>query len=425
MINSNLNYFVPYENAAAWYENQLTRALLVVLRYSPMAHEAWLGLVAPSKQLHGLSKPQFALQRGRVLDIDVEMPEGERIPGISVWLAPDAVQDSLAMEDSNRQQVLDGIINYGNDLVVVIENKIGWGAMTEQPHRINRHGSPVNFEGKPCAVSWQRLLEIFFNLVERGLVSGSEGLLIADFLDYVEEHFPHIGPYSTLGRCGINRFRVERRLDTIIGLAMGTEVGKAKRERHVSGTAKIAEAWLEFSKDHSTVYLSMYPGDTLAQSRALYTDRDVVNAVLDLRAAGWRVEPNFHWGFMTTGYAWTSTPLRVEGYCDYWVKEIGATRELERVEWDTYWAKLESAQIVEPEGKRVFDANFTASKRMKAHPRPGLYCQHAWNLADARASDATGRFISEVRDRINQLLAALKAPLVPYYEGTSKSGHHK
>ena len=37
-MDSHLNFFVPYEKAAAWHENQLTRALLVVLRYS--AHGA-------------------------------------------------------------------------------------------------------------------------------------------------------------------------------------------------------------------------------------------------------------------------------------------------------------------------------------------------------------------------------------------------
>lgn len=34
MINDHMNIFAPYENIAAWHENQLTRALLVVLRYS-------------------------------------------------------------------------------------------------------------------------------------------------------------------------------------------------------------------------------------------------------------------------------------------------------------------------------------------------------------------------------------------------------
>lgn len=235
-----------------------------------------------------------------------------------------------------------------------------------------------------------------FDLVERDLVSGAEGLLISDFFDLVEEHFPLIGPYSTLARCGDNRFRVERRLDTILGEVVGTDVGKAKRERYLPGNAKNAQAWLEFSSDNSAVCLNMYPGDTLTRSRALYGDRSALDAVLALRSVNWCVEPNFHWGFMATGYAWANTPLEVEKYCDYWVHEIGATRELSRPECETYWVKLESAKIVEADGKKAFDAHFTGSKRLKVHPRPGLFCQYRWKLADAQSSDAAGKFVEKV-----------------------------
>jgi hypothetical protein len=38
-------FFEPWERIPANHENQLTRALLVVLRYCPIAHQAWLSLV--------------------------------------------------------------------------------------------------------------------------------------------------------------------------------------------------------------------------------------------------------------------------------------------------------------------------------------------------------------------------------------------
>jgi len=411
-MDNHLNFFVPFERAAAWHENQLTRALLVVLRYSPMAHQTWLRLVAPEQQLHDLSKAEFATQRQRVLGADAEVPEGETVPGISVWLAPDATQVSAPIEPSDRQQVLDGIVTYGNDLVVVIENKITWGGVTEQPHRINLHGSPVKFEKEPVSVTWQRLLGVLSGLVERDLVSGAERLLISDFLDLVEDHFPLIGPYSTLAQCGDQRFRVERRLDTILGEVVGTNDGKALGWRDLAGTPKIFMAWLGFASDNSAVCLQMYPADTLGQSREFYGDPSAVDAVLALQSDGWRVESNFHWGFMAAGYAWMKTPLPVEKYCAYWVKEIGATKELSRSEWESYWAELQSAHIVEAGGKEAFDAVFTRSQRQRAHPRPGLFCKYEWPLTEARKLDADGKLVEKVRTRINQMLTALHAPLV-------------
>ncbi len=411
-MDSHLNFFVPYERSAAWHENQLTRALLVVLRYSPMAHQAWLHLVAPEMHLHNLSKAEFATQRQRVLSTDAAVPEGEAVPGISVWLAPDAAQINARIELSDRQQVLDGVVTYGNDLVVVIENKIAWGGVTEQPHQINLHGSPVRFEKEPVSVAWQQLLGVLSDLIERDLVSGSERLLISDFFELVEDHFPHIGPYSTLARCGGQRFRIERRLDIVQGEVVGTDVGKALGWRDLSGTATIAMAWLGLDSDNSNVCLHMHPADTLGQARAFYGDPSAVNAVLALRSEGWLVEPNFHWGFMAGGYAWVKTPLTVEKYCAYWVNEIGATREISRPEWETYWAKLEADQIVEPAGKEAFDAEFTRRQRQKAHPRPGLFCKYMWPLAEAQRLDANGKLVEKVRACLNQMLTALHAPPV-------------
>jgi hypothetical protein len=414
MTISRVNFFVPYERAAAWHENQLTRALLVVLRYSPMAHQAWLRLVAPKEHLQDLSEATFATQRQLVLGTDTEVPKGEAIRGISVWLAPDAAQVRKSILDSDREQVLDGIVTYGTDLVIVIENKITWGRVTVQPHRINLHGSPVKFRTKPVSISWQQLLGVLSGLVERDLVPGAERLLINDFFDFVEEHFPLIGPYSTLAQCGGQRFRIGRRLDAILGEVVGTDEGKALGARDLSGTQKVAMAWLRLTSDNLAVCLSMYPGDTLRQSHALYGDRSALYAVLALRSDdGWRVRPNFHWGFMATGYAWVEkSPLRVDEYCNYWINEIGATRELGRPEWADYWAKLESANIVDAAGKEKFDAAFTHSTRQEAHPRPGLCCEYTWPLSTAQRLDADGKLVEEVRACLNQMLTALNAPLI-------------
>ena len=412
-MEDHLNFFAPYERAAAWHENQLTRALLVVLRYSPLAHQQWLRLVAPRFELTDLSEATFATQRQRVLEVETEVPEGDSVAGISVFLAPDAAILAASVEASDRKQVLDGVVTYGTDLVVVIENKITFGALTDQPHRINLHGSAVIFDPTPVSVSWQRLLSAFVRLVERNLVSGAEQLLISDFLKLVEEYFPEIGPYSTLAQCGNGRFRLERRLDSVIEQAVGTTIGKGPGWRELSGTSKILMACLELSDDETMVSLKMYPGDTLGQSRAFYRDSAAVKSVLALQSEGWTITPNFHWGFTATGYAWMRSPLSVEEYCAYWISEIGETREVVRGDWESYWARLEAARIVESVAKATFDAEFTGSKRQKASPRPGLFCEYSWELVEAKRLDALGKFMERVRERLNQMLTALQAPTVP------------
>lgn len=409
-MNKHLNFFVPYESAAAWHENQLTRAFLVVLRYSPIAHQAWLQMVAPHRSLQNLSKPTFETQRGRIEFADPDTAEGGAIQGISVWLAPDAQDVSESMQVSERKQVLDAIITYGTDLVIVIENKISWCGHTEQPSRINLHGAPVKFDEQPRSVQWQDVLGALADLIERDLVFGAEKLLIGDFLDFVEEHFPRIGPYSTLFRCGAHPFRIERRLDAVQGQAVGVREGKGPGWREITGTPKIFMAWLGFGDDNASVSLKMYPADTLGQARAFYVDITSVNEVLGLRSDGWRVEPNFHWGFTAGGYAWATSALSVDAYCAYWVDRISGTRELPRSDWERYWATLEADGIVLPSDKEAFDREFTGSQRQKTSPRPGLFCEYRWSLSEATHLDSRGILVEKVRGRINQLLVALRAP---------------
>lgn len=385
----------------------LTRALLVVLRYSPIAHQAWLHLISPSLALQKLPKAEFATQRQRVLSSRSDSSESDAISGISVWLAPDAAKVNATMEESDRQQILDAIISYGSDLVVVVENKINWCGHTEQPHRINLHGAPVKFDQQPRSVQWQDVLAMLSDLIERDLVHGAERLIVGDFLDLVKEYFPQIGPYSTLARCGANRFRVERRLDAVQGLAVGVDEGKAQGWRYIAGSKKVFMAWLGFASDGANVSLRMYPADTLGQARAFYGDPASVKAVVELRSRGWQVEPNFHWGFMAAGYAWTATPLPVNEYCAYWVNRIAETRELARSEWDSYWIRLAADRIVESSAKEAFDREFTATQRQKAHPRPGLFCEYSWPLFEATRLDDRGVLVTTVRDRINELLRAL------------------
>lgn len=408
-MTNHLNFFAPYESLAAGHENQLTRALMVVLRYSPMAHQAWLGLVAPGRGLHKLPSAQFAIQRERVLPDYSFVEETEEISGISVWLAPDAQDIDAPVEPSDRRQVLDAIISYGDDLVMVIENKIGWSKPTQQPYQVNVHGMPVSFDQAPRSVQWQGVLEALADLVERDLVHGAERLVISDFLGFVEERFPRIGPYSSLRRCGDSVFRIDRRLDMVQGLATGSEDGKAQGWRDIKGSDKVFMAWLGLESDGNSVSLKMFPADTLGQARAFYRDPDAVKAVLDLRADGWAVQPNFHWGFAARGYAWCSTPLTVEAYCDYWINAIPGAGEVARPDWDSYWARLEADDIVDQSGRAAFDQEMVASQRQKTSPRPGLACEYTWPLHEAKRLDERGELVAAVRARINQMLRALRS----------------
>src|ERR1039458_6110262 len=192
-----LNFFEPFENLPPGHENQLTRALLLVLRLSPIAHGAWLARVAAERRLIDLPEPEYVTQQR---EIKIEADPDEPVPLVSVFLTPAAgFDDSAVVQAATRGQVLDAIITYPGELVVVVENKIA-ADRNWQAANINITGVAVDIGAgqKPTTVLWPDLLADFNAILERQLVGGAERAVVSDFQIYAEDHFPGLGPAQTL-----------------------------------------------------------------------------------------------------------------------------------------------------------------------------------------------------------------------------------
>jgi hypothetical protein len=159
-MQDRLNFFEPWERSPAHHENQLTRALLVVLRYCPIAHQAWLSLVSPRLTLHSLPRPTFDTQRAQILREESQPNTNEPIKGISVLCAVDVSNEvQSAVLESNRGQVLDGVVRYGDDAVIVLESKIKVGLVdNSQAININLGGQPIQFDDPVQNISWREVL---------------------------------------------------------------------------------------------------------------------------------------------------------------------------------------------------------------------------------------------------------------------------
>jgi hypothetical protein len=214
-MHDTLNFFDPNKDIPAHHENQLTRAFLVVLRISPAAHQVWLSLAAPDHKLYELPRPwSFDTQRWQMFGPVAEA--AEPIEGISVLQAADVQVVDGPVQITDRGQVLDGIVRYGDELLIVVETKLDGPVATRQAQDLNVHGAHVRFAGNVHTVSWRELLAGWSDLVESEVVAGSERTLIIDFLIFVERHFPRLGPFTTLERCKDNKFRVQRRLNAVL-----------------------------------------------------------------------------------------------------------------------------------------------------------------------------------------------------------------
>lgn len=411
-MHDTLNFFDPNKDIPAHHENQLTRAFLVVLRISPAAHQVWLSLAAPDRKLYELPRPwSFDTQRWQMFD---SVPEvAEAIEGISVLQAADVQAIDGPVQITDRGQVLDGIVRYGDELLIVVETKLDGPVATGQAQYLNVHEAPVRFAGIHT-VSWRDLLARWSDLVESEVVVGSERTLIMDFLDFVERRFPRLGPFTTLGRCKGNSFRVNWRLNAVLNEIAG---GITETWLELPGRSTLHRAYLQFQESSQHIRLALYPADTLTQAKAFYTRPEAVSRVLSLRDGGWNVEPNFHFGYIASGLAWTTTDAQLEEYVAYWCEQIGGMGLIPREKWEEFWRSLVQRRFARSDEKMKFDQSFTNTDRESAAPRPGLICFYPWKLSEATLLDDDSRLVATVAEQLNVALLALGEK--PYESGES------
>jgi len=170
MARSPLNYFEPYESLPPNHENQLTRALVVVLKLSPMAHTAWLRRVVPELALHELPKADWRVQRRDIVPAASTDVDGLRV--ISVFISGERTDVGGQVEASERGQVLDAISLYGTELAVVVEVKVTANPGDRQARRLNIGGFTLALDEHPLRLRWRDILGDLAELVSHQLVAG-------------------------------------------------------------------------------------------------------------------------------------------------------------------------------------------------------------------------------------------------------------
>jgi hypothetical protein len=375
-----------------------------------------LRLVAPDRALHELGRASFRTQQGRILDSGARAPE-ERIPGISVIQAADVEAISGDVVDSDRRAIYDGVITYGDDLVIVIESKLDGWVSDRQAREINRHEANIEFDPRPRPISWREVLDALSDLVDgdRSLVGGAEKALIEDFLEFCQRHFPALLPFSSLRRCAGDPQRIIRRLAAIISTIALDPQDADGHKLMLPGRASVERVYLDVDASDTDpagrVSVWMFPADTLGQARAVWPHPEKVRALQDLTGTGWDISPNMHFTYLGTGLVDTRGSLTTQEYMAYWQEHIGETGALKPDKWNEYWQHLVAAGIADPGDRGNFDAKFTDTKnRHNAVPCPGLVCGKGWTRSAAEHADDEGRLDETVRDTINEMLRALGEP---------------
>jgi hypothetical protein len=424
------NAFEVFSSQAVGHENQLTRALLVLLRVSPLAHEVWLRRIGLGGiGLVGVGEPAYAFQTGTVPEVDPESQE-EPARGISVFITRDTATNTGPIAASDRRQIPDALVTYlGQDkpIITVIESKVHSGTDAIQAREINLGGVEAEWDPPtPVELRWSELIDDLWSLLDLAAASGSEARLLFDFFDFVDTHYREVGPYSTLRRCGGVHERVRRRSRALLAEATEREayLGTRGREPYVEmdGPPSLPRrVGLDLSeaphrgesrrgeRSHTDLRLSFWPADTPSQARAFYSDPDLLDRMLKLvEDSAWEGEANMHFGHFQAGYAWTAPAEEISftDYVNYWRENLDLPSTVYRdrdPHWDDLLTQLLDAGIID--SRQPFDKDFTKTGRNKADVRPGLRLERVWDIDEATTLDEQDALVDQIKQAFAEALA--------------------
>jgi hypothetical protein len=402
---------------------------MIVMRAVPLARDALLARIGalPSARLPELG---LDMQTRHVLELptlgEAEPPSLHRL--ISVFLSPDEGRDlsGAEIQERVREQRLDGVLRFGDELAVVIESKIVGEAPSDQARLLRLRGVQVREPPEVIGLGWHELLEDWWALVERGLLAPAERVLMEDLIAFAEEHFAHLLPFTTLGRAGEHDLRRQRRLMALLREATG--ITDVEPERPGIGATVMLDRAIEtkstqriaLQQQAESLALCTWPAELKSQAEALYrTGRaQRLMGFMAEHPDAWHARPNVQLAFRNAPVAQRIFPhchLEITEYVHRWsgndFGQIGAHR-FDHIR-ENLWPWLRERQYASPEDDQQLDAFLKRLGHRPAHLRPGIEVRRTWPWTYAVDLDERGALASEVRTAVAELPTVLDEPLPP------------
>lgn len=410
-MTKHLNIFEPYDRKGSHFEDALTRAFLLVIRSVPVAHAAWLHLVDRAHRandgrgiplLHELVAPDVRMQTSRVPEAAARV--------VSVVQTDEHVTIGDDALPSDRRQVLDGVVGYG-DLAIVIENKPWHGHIYTEQLEVNL---PEGAEHDPrvACVVWSDIVSAWARLLDSGHLQTAESVVIGDFLEYVEEHFPGLRPYSRIGSCGSDHGRLTRRCRALLSSIANPDAVLYHRgwgwyiDVETGQCARKIGLHVELG-NRPLLIVEIDPGDTMGQAKILYEQISLADVDALLEQPNWDAWPNFHLLFMTASFFRPGHRHDVATYWRLWARHLDQIRQWKRDEFAQAFDFLLEMGMVTLDHRMEFESLTTATRRPSICFAPGITFQWQLPLDEAARLDDHGKLEDELVKAITQGAQAL------------------
>ncbi|MBS1939738.1 MAG: hypothetical protein JST38_02535 [Bacteroidetes bacterium] len=424
-----LNYFEPFNHKDARHEDQLTRAFLTVLRYSPITLLATYDLVRNSIARTS-AKEGVAVDMPPIADLDlvhlsIETQRGS-LPQVSefvsVLISNDRAPLNLGVAPIDRRAVYDGIISFGQSLALVLENKPRVENVWEGQLSPSSKDVPPESKVLPVAahLSWRDIVLLVTKLMQQDAVGGGERLMMHDLLEFINANFPYLNPFENLALCKSNPELLQMRIESLLKEVVIHE-DQVQYHRNwawyiavedVPGIQRIGLILEDPGTPDWHLKLFLGFADTVNQARSFFERELRADLIEDLRKRGWGAVGNFHLSYMQQHLLWYPTiDENVSDYLRYWSANGDDIGQYPTWEIEGYLAKLFRLAVIqdEPQQRIELKEKLLSTNRKTVNVAPGFVLAYEWSKVQAEHLDQTGQLAKDIARKISEGLQIMSA----------------
>jgi len=427
-----LNYFLPYESKTEYHEDNLTRAFLLVLKYSPNAMLHFFDYMITELRERCV-KEDVAIKienlndlNFRDIDISTQVRNLRDISKgylISVLITDMKLDRNITIEPTNRNAIYDGLITINNDITLFIENKPSannvWdGQLNPALKDLGEIKDVTQLIPVPAILTWSKIIRNFNRLYSANILSYQETILFRDFFDYVDNYFPLLNPFDNFSLCKCNHELLIRRTKNILESIVSEEYAvqyMSNYEYYYIETKlpEVSQATLKIrhkNEPPNDWYLDIiyYFGETMPQARKFYGSANF-SALEELEEMNWSIECNLNLSYVSRKLMWMSSQNN-DKYFEYWTG-LGMNNicQLEKQKMLELLIELDKKGIIifDEEKKNEFQVNFTDTDRHTVNINPAFAISFAISSTDAVEKDMKGALTAYIKDKMIEGLSII------------------
>ena len=265
----------------------------------------------------------------------------------------------------------------------------------------------VEIEEKPISLSWRKIIENLSSLVERGVVQGFEKILIEDFLEFIDNEYTQLNPYTIFALCKDNSYLLRRRC---IAIMESSGLGEVKyhcgwKDYIAIDREEIKMIALSPCDDGNewSIKLEMYPGDTMRQARNLYNNIHK-DKLTSLEKNGWTINPNMHFSFQASNLVWTNVKIDIYKYVDYWINNKDSLNQVQRNDFQSFFSKMKNEGMISDNDWEGINNNIINTKMQTINVCPGIGLIYEWPKKNAIDLDKGDRFVDVFKEKVKEAM---------------------